>query len=53
MLLSRQRKLEHETLIRIAGTPTKHSSEEAKMMAKAAMDALENKKNKKNKKSGR
>ena len=41
---SRQRKRERETLIRIAGTPTKSSCEEAKMMAKAALDVLPKKK---------
>lgn len=46
MILSKQRKREREMLIRIAGTPTCSSSEEAKMMAKAANDVLS--KNKKN-----
>ena len=45
MFMSKQRKLERETLVRIAGTPTIGSSEEAKMMAKAANDVLKNKKN--------
>jgi hypothetical protein len=48
MILSRQRKLERETLIRIAGTPTRGSSDEAKSMAKFANEALR-KKNKKKK----
>ena len=43
MFMSKRRKLERETLIRIAGTPTKHSSEEAKQMAKAANDAIDGK----------
>ena len=40
MFTSKQRKREREMLVRIAGTPTKSSSEEAKMMAKAANDVL-------------
>ena len=40
MFTSKQQKRERETLIRIAGTPTKSSSEEAKIMAKAANDVL-------------
>jgi hypothetical protein len=38
--MSKQRKRERETLIRIAGTPTTSSSDEAKMMAEAANAAL-------------
>ena len=45
MFMSKQRKLERETLVRIAGTPTVGSSREAKEMAKAANDVLKNKKN--------
>jgi hypothetical protein len=41
--MSKRRKRERETLIRIAGTPTIGSSEEAKSMAKAANEALSNK----------
>jgi hypothetical protein len=40
MFMSKHRKRERETLVRIAGTPTKSSSDEAKMMAKAANDVL-------------
>jgi hypothetical protein len=40
MILSKQRKRERETLIRIAGTPTKGSTAEAKSMAKAANNVL-------------
>lgn len=43
MFISKRRKLEREALIRIAGTPTKNSSQEAKDMAKAATLALSGK----------
>jgi hypothetical protein len=43
LFMSKQRKRERETLVRIAGTPTKSSSDEAKMMAKAANKILEKK----------
>jgi hypothetical protein len=46
MILSKQRKLERETLVRIAGTPTRSSTYEAKMMAKAANFALQKNKEK-------
>lgn len=43
MILSEQRKLEHETLIRIAGTATKNSSEEVKIISRVAAAALDGK----------
>lgn len=42
-ILSRRRRLEREALIRIAGTPTRTSTDEAKLMAKVANLALEGK----------
>jgi hypothetical protein len=40
MFMTKRRKLEREALVRIAGTPTVSSSEEAKTMAKVATLAL-------------
>ena len=36
----RHQTLEHEALVRISGTSTKNNSDEAKVMARAATDAL-------------
>jgi len=43
IILSQRRRLERRALATIAGTPTKSSSDEAKLMARVANDALQGK----------